>query len=132
MNVKINTGNSSYEVDSGWIDAQTQTNFTDANLAGNYMGGQFPPLSVDGNAFVGEIDVLNNGTADAAFTSAGEQNLEWDQAETSVPYSFTSTTYGTYTFDSGANQFDCIGISSTKTVCIESVEGSPAVAIFQQ
>ena len=34
-------------LDSGWLEPQTQTAFTDAALAGNYLFGELPLLSVE-------------------------------------------------------------------------------------
>jgi hypothetical protein len=128
-------GTANGSADAGWIENQSQTSFSNSTVAGNYLLGQYPPLSAKGIALVGEVQVQANGTANASVSSAGLQEFEWDQVSNSLPYTFISNSDGSYSVSSGTSFFDCIGITpppTGKTVCIESLEGAPAIAVFKQ
>jgi hypothetical protein len=132
MNVNTKSSGTS-NVDAGYMDAQTQTAFTNDSVAGNYMLGQFPPLSSTGIASVGEIDNETNGNYTLDGTTAGEGLFDWDQSETGLTYTWLSTTYGVASaLANGSPESTCIDISSTKYVCISNTTVVPAVLILQQ
>src|ERR1035438_10318901 len=64
------------------LPAQSQTTFTDAGVAGNYMLGQLPPMSATQNGNVGEFDLSSAGGITGGITTASEGYFTWDQAQT--------------------------------------------------
>jgi hypothetical protein len=121
-------------VDSGWMEQQTQTTFTSAALAGNYLFGNLPLLNIEPTSSVGVFGVTGSGTINAALTTASRGNLSWDQS-TSMTYSWDATAPGTGTFlvangtQAGAS---CAVISATKFVCASQTDPAPSVEVMQQ
>ena len=129
----IMTASGSGNADAGSLDAQTQTTFTDAALAGNYMLGGFPPESPQADGVVGEVDVLNTGSITSNISVAGEGGFSYDQAQSGFTYNWLSNVYGTLsTTDNGQTVQTCIVITSSKTACITNTDSSPSVTILQQ
>ncbi|MGD0632552.1 MAG: putative Ig domain-containing protein [Terracidiphilus sp.] len=129
----IVTAISNSEADSGSFEPQTQTTFTDAAVAGNYMLGGLPPESPHDDGIVGEVDVLNTGSITSNLSIAGEGGFSYDQAQSGLTYTWISDVYGTLsTADNGQPSQTCIVITSSKTVCISDTSSSPSVTILQQ
>ena len=123
---------SSGGLQEGWVEAQTQTTFTDAALAGNYMLGQFPPESPYQSATVGEVNVGSSGSVSANSSNAGSGQFDWDQAQ-SLTYTWNSATYGTIAVSIGGTpNASCAVISATKFVCVNDTNSNTQVLIFQQ
>jgi hypothetical protein len=129
----IMTASGSGDADAGSIEAQTQTTFTDAAVAGNYMLGGLPPESPQAEGVVGEVDVFNTGSITSNISIAGEGGFSYDQAQSGLAYTWLSNAYGTLsTTDNGQTSQTCIVITSSKTVCITNTSAEPSVTILQQ
>ncbi len=122
------------EPDSGWMEAQSQTTFTDAALAGSYMTGKLPATSQGENDNIGEVIFASSGAITGSQTQAGEGKFEWEAPlPPDLTYSWLSATDGTFSvLSSGVAQLSCAVISSTKLVCIENSSNSANVTIMQQ
>ncbi len=125
-------------LDSGWLESQTvpqtQTDFTGAALAGNYLLGELPLLSESSNANVGEYDLTAAGSMNAALTTAGRGELSWDQSA-SLTYSWDATAPGAGTFlvaNGAQGEASCAVISATKFVCASQTDPSPSVEVIEQ
>jgi hypothetical protein len=129
----IMTASSNGDADTGSIESQTATTFTDAAVAGNYMLGGLPPESPQADGIVGEVDVLNAGTITSNISIAGEGGFSYDQAQSGLSYTWLSNVYGTLsTANNGQTSQTCIVITSSKAVCISNTDPSPSVTILQQ
>jgi hypothetical protein len=123
-------------LESGWVEAQSQTTFTDAAVAGNYMLGQLPPMSATQNGNVGEFDLSSAGGITGGITTAGEGYFTWDQAQT-MTYSWDTSVAGAGTFlvadpsNPGKGGASCAVISATKAACIIQSDKA-SVLILQQ
>ena len=121
-------------LDSGWLEPQTQTVFTNAALAGKYLFGDLPQLNIEPTGAVGIYGVTGSGTINAALTITSRGNLSWDQS-TSMNYSWDATAAGTGTFliangaPSGAS---CAVISATTFVCASQTDPAPSVQLIEQ
>jgi hypothetical protein len=126
-------GTLSYPIESGVMEPQTQTTFTDAAVAGDYMFGQLPLMEPGSNGNVGETDLLSNGNLATGLTTAGEGDFSYDQSITGT-YSWDTTATGTGSFltGGGASGISCVVISSTKAACIFNTDTEPSVMILQQ
>ena len=119
--------------DSGWVEAQTQTTFTPAAVAGNYMLAKMPP-GENANDAVGEITMSSSGgDITGSVTTAGEGDFSYDQSM-SMTYAF-DTTYpdtGSLLIGSGNKGLSCIVISPVKVVCTGNGDNSPDLMMLQQ
>jgi hypothetical protein len=121
-------------LDSGWMEPQTQTVFTGAALAGNYLFGELPLLSVEPAGYVGEYDLSGGGAISGAVTSASQGVLSWDQS-LSATYAWDATAPGTGTFliaNGAEGAASCAVISATKFVCAAQADPSPSVQVMQK
>ena len=120
-------------LESGWVEPQTQTIFTNAALAGTYLLGQMPPMQDTQHANIGELTLLSNGNITGGTTEAGPGDFSYDQS-LSMSYNWDSTSPGTGTFliGSGDKGVSCAVISATKAVCINNADSSPSVMVLQQ
>ncbi|MFY9854532.1 MAG: hypothetical protein WAK26_11720, partial [Terracidiphilus sp.] len=121
-------------LDSGWLESQTQTAFTYAALAGNFLVGEMPLLSGLSPGSVGEYSLTSNGAINGAITNSGRETLSWDQA-TSMTYSWDTTAPGTGTFlvvNGAQNQASCAAISATKFVCTSQTDPAPGIEVMEQ
>jgi hypothetical protein len=129
----IMTANGSGDADAGSIEPQTQTTFTDAAVAGNYMLGGLPPESPQASGSVGEGALLSTGNITSSTSNAGEGDFSFDQAQTGLTYSWLSSVFGTFSIaDGGQANVSCIVIGSSKVVCVDNTSSSPSVTILQQ
>jgi hypothetical protein len=123
-------------LESGWVEAQSQTTFTDAGVAGNYMLGQLPPMSATQNGNVGEFDLSSADGITGGITTASEGYFTWDQAQT-MTYTWDTSVAGTGTFlvadpsNPGKGGASCAVISATKVACIIQSDKA-SVLILQQ
>jgi hypothetical protein len=121
-------------VDTGWLEIQTQTDFTSAALAGNYLFGELPLLNAASNGSVGEFNLTGSGTIIEAVTTTGAGDLSWDQAA-DMTYAWDATAPGTGTFlvaNGAQGGASCAVIHSTKSVCIPQNDPSPSVEVIEQ
>lgn len=121
-------------LDSGWLEPQTQTSFTNAALAGDYFSGELPRLSVSSSGSVGEYDLTSGGAITGAITTSGPGVLNWDQA-LGTTYGWDTTAPGTGAFlaaNGASGAASCVVVSATKFVCIPQTDPSPSVQIMQQ
>jgi hypothetical protein len=121
-------------LDSGFIENQTQTTFTDAALAGNYMFGMLPIDSATSTASVAEFDATSGGTATAGTSIGGQYVFMYDLAQ-SFNYAFDSSAPGTGTFlitspDSG--NASCAMITSTRTACTRQSDPVGGILVLQK
>jgi hypothetical protein len=118
---------------TGWTEAQTQTTFTYAAIAGHYMMGQMPAMQTSKNSDIGEVNLTGSGSITGNITEAGEGDFNWDQAQTGMSLSWLSTTYGTFSVSGGGGSgSSCAVISSTKAVCIDNTSSSASMTVLQQ
>jgi hypothetical protein len=128
---ELDLGSSGY-LDSGWMEPQSQTAFTNAALAGTYMMGEMPRLQAVDRGSVGEMTISSNGSASGAFTDAGQGKFDWDQSmSTTYGWDPTANGTGTFLFASPASM-SCAVISSTKIACTVQNDSNPGVTILQQ
>jgi hypothetical protein len=121
-------------LDSGWLEPQTQTAFTNAALAGNYLFGNLSLLNIEPTSSVGVLGVTGSGVINAALTITSRGNLSWDQS-TSMTYSWDATAPGTGTFLlANGTQADasCAVINATKFVCTSQTDPAPSVQVIEQ
>ncbi len=121
-------------LESGWLEPQSQTTFTDAAVAGNYMFGAMPVVMEPTTSVpIGEFDLLSNGTYTDEVTLGGKGSFTFDQPGSGT-YSWDTSATGTGSFleGSGSNGTSCVVISSTRAACILNADNSPSVMILQQ
>jgi hypothetical protein len=124
-------GSNNY-LETGWLEAQSQTNFTDAALAGTYMMGGMPRPQEGDHSTVGEMIVGANGSVSGGVTDAGQGKFTWDQSF-GATYSWDTSTTNTGTFlVASPASMSCAMISSTKSVCTDQNDSNPGVIILQQ
>jgi hypothetical protein len=128
------SGNNGGYLEPGWMEPQTQTTFTNAAVAGNYLFGQLPRIEPTSNGNVGEFYLSNSGGLTANVTTAGVGDFTWDQSMTGGTYSWDTTATGTGSFLTGGHLsgISCVVISPTKAACIFNTDDSPSVEILQQ
>ena len=121
-------------LDSGWMEPQTQTAFTGAALAGNYLFGELPLLNLLPTGYAGEYNLSGSGAITGAATSAAQGVISWDQS-LSATYAWDTTAPGTGTFliaNGAEGAASCAVISATKFVCAAQADPSPSVQIMQK
>jgi hypothetical protein len=121
-------------LDSGWLESQTQTSFTYAALAGNYILGELPLLSGELPGSVGEYTLTGSGAINGAITTSGRGELSWDQAMSMI-YSWDTTAPATGTFliaNGSKSDASCAAISATKFVCTSQTDPAPSVEVIEQ
>jgi len=121
-------------LESGWLEPQTQTAFTRAALAGNYLFGNLSLLNIEPSSSVGVLGVTSSGVINAALTTTSRGNLSWDQS-TSMTYSWDATAPGTGTFlvaNGAQGGASCAVISATKFVCVPQADSAPSVETIEQ
>jgi hypothetical protein len=121
-------------VDSGWLEPQTQTVFTDAALAGGYLSGELPLLSAEAEANAGVYELASSGAITGAASTAGAEVLSWDQL-VSATYSWDTTAPGSGTFliaGDSSQEASCAVISPTRFVCASQTDSSPGIEVMQQ
>jgi hypothetical protein len=121
-------GGSPSSLDTGWLEPQTQTTFTNAALAGNYLVGRLPIMEPSASIGIGEWDFNNANNVTGAGTTAGAGVFTYDVPVSGMTYSWLSTTYGTFS-DTGRS---CAVINSTRAACISNTNTTPLVIILQQ
>jgi hypothetical protein len=126
--------NSNGSIDTGWLEAQTQTSFTDAALAGNYLSGELPLLNPESDGTVGEYILPGDGTIQGGVTIAREEELSWDQP-LSTTYAWDATVSGAGTFlvaNGPQGAASCAVVTATKFACIAQTDPAPSIGLMQQ
>jgi hypothetical protein len=121
-------------LDSGWMEPQTQTAFTNAALAGNYLFGDLPLLNLLTNGSVGDLALSTSGAIQAAVTNTGQGFLSWDQA-ISTTYAWDATAPGAGSFlaaNGPQGPASCAVITPTKFACISQTDPAPSVQLMEQ
>jgi hypothetical protein len=130
----LDLSGSSY-LETGWIEPQTQSTFTNAAIAGTYMFGQIQPMQSGQHANVGEFTLNNaNGNMAGQISDAGQGLFSYDQTQ-NMSYTWdpaTSNTTGTFLVGSGTDGASCAVVSATRAVCTTNGDTSPALMILQQ
>ena len=127
----LNGGNPS-SLDTGWVEPQTQTTFTNAALAGDYLMGQLPMMQSSANGTEREWDFDNAGHVTGDTSSGGQGAFNYDAPVATTTYAWLSTTYGTFSVTTGATGRSCAVINSTRAACIANTNTPPSVMILQQ
>ena len=124
--------------DSGALEPQSlpssQSTFSDASLAGQYLSGELPLLSLDANAGVGVYNLSASGAITTAITLAGQDQLAWDQP-LSTSYAWDSTAPGTGTFliaNGPQGEASCAVINTTKFACASQTVPAPSLQLMQE
>ncbi len=126
--------NGNGSVDSGWLEQQTQTTFTSAALAGNYVMVELQPLSGAAANSVGQYDLSSSGTITGGLSAAAEGAMSWDQS-ISMTYSWDTTAPGTGAFliaNSAGTGSSCVIISATGFACTPQTDAAPSVEVFEE
>ncbi|MFZ1086071.1 MAG: IPT/TIG domain-containing protein [Terracidiphilus sp.] len=121
-------------VDSGRLEAQTQSTFKNTALTGSYLFGEQPLLSVQPTAYLGEYTLASSSAITAGFTTSAQGILSWDQA-LSTTYAWDATVPGAGGFfiNNGAQgKASCASISATRFACIPQTDPAPSAQIMQQ
>jgi hypothetical protein len=121
-------------LDTGWLEPQSQTIFTNAALTGNYLFGEMPLLNGQTNASVGVDSVTAGGAINAVLTTTGNDYLTWDQAA-STTYAWDATATGTGSFivsKSGLPQASCIVLSAARFACAPQSDPAPSIQFGEQ
>ena len=121
-------GGSPSSLETGWMEPQTQTTFTNAALAGNYLYLELPLMESTISGYEGEWNFNNANNVTGDTTIAGRGYLTYDVPLSGVTYSWLSTTYGTFSIGSRS----CAVISATRAACIYNTTITPFVMILQQ
>ena len=121
-------------VDSGGLEAQTQTTFTNAALVGNALFGELPLLSVQPTAYLGEYSLSSGGAITASITTSAQGVLSWNQSlSATYVWDTTATGSGGFLMSNGAQgAASCAVISATRFACIPQTASDPSVQIMEQ
>jgi hypothetical protein len=126
--------NSNGSMDSGWLEAQTQSVFTDTALSGDYLFGELPVLSVEPAGYAGEYDLSAGGAISGAANSSAKGVSNWDQS-ISMTYGWDTTAPGTGGFliaNGNGSGASCAAISATKFVCVPQSDPAPGIQVMQE
>jgi hypothetical protein len=129
-------------VDTGWLESQPAAQkLSEAPIAlataasdASYLFGELPLFNAESNGSVGALNLAGGGTINGAFTTAGEDELSWDQAS-SMTISWDTAALGTGTFlvaNSTQGGSSCAVINPAKFVCTSQTNPSPSVQIMEQ
>jgi hypothetical protein len=125
--------NHSYYLETGRIEPQTQTTFTNAAVAGTYLYGRVAPLAADKDNQAGEVSVSSSGALTGLISAAGVGNFSWDESQNVGNLTWLSSTYGTFSIpEGGTDVAACAVISSEKIVCIDGSSSSATMIILQK
>jgi len=121
-------------LDSGWLQPQSQSTFTNAALAGNYLVGEMPLLSGASVANVGEYNLTSAGAINGYATFTGEEYLSWDQS-ISMTYTWDATAPNTGAFliaNGTQGNSSCVVVSATQFVCTAQTDPAPTIQLIGQ
>jgi hypothetical protein len=120
-------------IESGWLEPQTQTTFTGAALAGQYLAGKLPLLAATSTGNVGEYTLTGDGAITGTVSTAGQEESSWDQS-VSLAYNWDTSvsSAGTFLISGTSLEDSCAVINPTKIVCMPQTDASPNIEILQQ
>jgi hypothetical protein len=115
-------------LETGYYNAQTQTTFTDAAVAGSYLFGE-AQVRDPGRTSQGEFDLDSAGNVTGGLSTGGVGYFAYDQPQ-SLTYQWDSSVANTggLLIGSGSGQDSCVVNTSTRIICI--VNDSPQAANF--
>lgn len=129
---EMSLGGGNNPVESGRMEPQTQTTFTDAALAGAYMMTEVAPLQLAALDRIGELTVGADGSLKGRLTDGGQGDYNFDQSLTAT-YAWDTTATGTGTFlGTSPAAWSCAVVTSTRFVCVDQTANPAAMRIFQQ
>lgn len=128
-NSAFEMGVNSTGMDSGLMESQSQTTFTDAAIAGHYTHSLLPRLAPNFGDIVGELNLDNAGNITGSLAEAGQGYFTWYDGIKST-YTWDSTVDGTVLFNNG--WLSCAVISSTRLACMNDSANLPRVIIEQK
>jgi len=109
-------------LESGVIANQTQTTFTDAALAGNYLHAPQAILEPTEYIITGEFALDAAGNVTGSLSTIDANIFYWD-----LPYSSTyqwdtsaASNTGAFLMGSGSTEASCVVVSVVRAVCIEN------------
>ena len=115
-------------LETGDFNAQTQTTFTDAAVAGDYLFGE-SAVAAPGLTSQGEFDLDSAGNVTGGLSTGGEGYFAFDQSQ-SLTYRWDASVAnaGGLLIGSGSLEDSCVVNTSTRMICI--VNTSPQAATF--
>jgi hypothetical protein len=121
-------------LDSGMMEPQTQTSFTNSALAGNYLFSNLAQLNIEPSSTVGILNVTASSTINANFTTASRGNLVWDQSSgTTYIWDASAPASGTFLITNGTQSgAACAVISVSKFVCTSQNDPTPTIQLAEQ
>jgi hypothetical protein len=129
-------------LETGLLEAQTASVFTDAALAGTYMVTESPQqegipsvLPANPNATVGQWTLSNSGTVASVTTTAGDGVLNAGQSA-NFTYTWDSSAPNTGVFlvsgSLGVGDATCIAVTPVKFVCTPQTDSANYLMVGQQ
>jgi hypothetical protein len=121
-------------LDSGMMEPQTQTSFTNSALAGNYLFSNLAQLNIEPSSTVGILNVTASSMINANFTTASRGNLVWDQSSgTTYIWDASAPASGTFLITNGTQSgAACAVISVSKFVCTSQNDPTPTIQLAEQ
>jgi hypothetical protein len=126
--LELNAGNEN--LGYGWMENQSQTTFSNAALAGQYVIGLMARPSFKYAASVGEATLDSAGNVAVGNSKGGENAFFFDQPS-AASVSWDSQTYGAFEMGDPVDN-SCVVISATKFVCTKQANNNPQIGIFGQ
>ncbi len=129
----FNGGGSPNYLETGWMEPQTQTIFTNAALGGDYLIGPMPMMSVSQIVQIGEtnLSTTSNSAFSGELSAGGAGVFAFDQPFSGLTYAWDTTESGTGTFLIPSAGMSCAVINSTKAVCTNQTD-FPSINFLQQ
>ena len=126
------SGSLSYPIESGALEPQTQTTFSDGTAKGSYMEGRLAPLNPTAPDKAGQYDLDSSGNIPGGISTGNSSAFLYDSPLNSYAYSFDNTIYGSLVMtQSSSGNSSCVVINPTRMACTTQT-GAPAVFILQQ
>jgi hypothetical protein len=121
-------GTSSLAVDSGLLQAQSGSSFTNSSLSGAYLGGSYQPVDPSVNDEVGAIQADANGN----FSGTTETNGSGGPASASLTATYAVSSDGRVVMSQSGTQVGIIYlISTSQFVLLPSSDTNPKLSQFQ-
>ena len=110
------------DLESGVYAGQTQTTFTDAALAGNYLHAPQAILEPTEDIVTGEFDLDASGNVTGNLSTTDENVFYWDLSYSSTYQwdSSAASNTGAFLIGSGSTEASCVVVSDVRALCIEN------------
>jgi hypothetical protein len=121
--------------DSGWLEGQSLSNFSDSAVAGTYMIGSQAAVSPEASGYVGQVMLGADGSAGGILCVAGKDHFAWEGVFSSTYNPDTSASAsggGYFILPNSGNAFSCLPISSTKSACTLQTYNPPIAFVLQK